>query len=257
MINPADNCALEEAMSLKDSIDAEVVAITLGPARAETVLKFCLARGADRAIHIECPPNRNFGPWVTSKILSQEILKFSYDLILCGVQSLDTCNGLVGPVLAELLDVPQVTRAFGINLDLPNTHLIIRRLLERGSRQIIQCRLPALITISESANTPYYISEIRTKRVSSDFIEKRKISPSELPEERCQVQMISSPRPRPQKIAGPDSKMTAAERMKFFLKGTSGAKRDEANIFKGSPDVAAERIINFLSTKKMIELNKS
>lgn len=253
MINPADHCALEEALVLKEQFQAEVIVITAGPDHAEDVLRLCLARGADRAIHLKVPPEITLDAWTTSKILSREISKLGFDLILCGDQSLDASAGQVGPALAELLDIPQVTRAIELDLDAAKFQLITQRLLERGVRQVIQCQLPALVTVSELANEPSYIVGIRSRRVPVEHIERRSISPSdEIPEARCRVQKITPPRPRPRKMERPDAKMSASERMKFLMTGGS-RKKAESNIFEGTPDTAAERIINFLKEKEMLE----
>jgi electron transfer flavoprotein beta subunit len=253
-MNPDDNSALEEAMALKDAFGAEVVAVTLGPARAQSVLELCLARGADRAVHLECSSELELDAWATSQILSSEITQRGYDLVLCGNQSLDTYDGLVGPILAELLEIPQVTRSIKLELEAGNSRLIVHRLLERGGRHVVQCQLPALITLMEVANEPPYISERRIRGVSKECIEKRTILASgESFQTRCKIKMITSPRPRPRRISGPDSGMSAAERMRAMMMGDTGSKKVERDIFQENPDAAGEKIISFLSDKGLLK----
>lgn len=252
-INPADHCALEEAMTLKEKYQAEVVAITLGPERTEDVLRLCLARGVDRAIHLKITPEIALDAWATSQILSREIEKLNFDLILCGAQSLDKSAGLVGPILAELLDIPQAPRIIELNLDSEKNLLTAKRLLERGNRQIIQCSLPALATVVELAGDLAYILGIRRKRVQAERIERCVVPQlDETPESCCVVQKLAPPRPRPRKMARPDAKMSAAERMKFMMAG-GRQKKTKSNIFSGNPTAAAERIISFLREKEMLE----
>jgi electron transfer flavoprotein beta subunit len=252
-INPADHCAFEVAMALQSQVQAEVVAITLGSALEEDALRLCLVRGVDRAIHLRIPPGAVLDSWIVSELLSREILKIGFDLILCGDQSQDTCNSQVGPVLAELLDIPQVTRGVEVDLDMTSRQITVQKLLERGARQFIQCQLPAMVTIKEYANNLPYIAGIRRKRVPDELIEKVFIPLSEeTVTAGCQVQKLTPPRPRPRKISHPGAKMSASERIKFLMAGGISA-RPESNIFEGTPDAAAERIIDFLREEEMLD----
>ncbi len=152
-----------------------------------------------------------------------------------------------------MLDVPQITRAIELKLDSEKSHLITQRLLERGDRQVVECQLPALITITEFANEAPFVANIRRQRIPNELIERRTLSPDEIPAPLFQVQKITPPRPRPKKMAQPASKMSAAERMKFMMMGGAKKKKvEESNIFKGEPSAAAERIINFLREKEML-----
>jgi hypothetical protein len=109
------------------------------------------------------------------------------------------------------------------------------------------------VTISEFANEPSYIAGIRKQRVTDELIE-RKLVP--LSEEKmtgsCQVQKITPPRPRPRKMSRPDTKLSASERMRFLMTGGNNVG-PEPNIFEGTPDAAAERIINVLEEEELLE----
>lgn len=248
IMNPADRCALEEAMSLKQRFGAEVVAITAGPSRAEEMLRICLARGADRGVHILCPQEMAPDAWGTALLLSEEIKKGRYDLVMCGDKSLDEGGGQVGPALAELLDLPQVTRVVALEVQTAHKRLIAQRLLERGDRKIVECPLPALISMTALANEPRYVSVHRQLLVRDNLVERHEVSYLDVsPEQLCQKIAVDWPRPRPKKIAMPDTTMSAAERIDFLVSG--GRTEKSGCVFEGSPEEASDRIIELLQER--------
>ena len=108
-VNEPDAYALEEALQLKEQHGGEVVAVCAGPARAASAIREALAKGADRAVHIE-----EAGLWRTdvlgvSKLLAEVARRESPDLILTGIQSDDFGYGQTGVVIAELLGLPHAT----------------------------------------------------------------------------------------------------------------------------------------------------
>lgn len=251
ILDPAARCALEEAMGLKQRLGAVVTAITVGPASAEEVLRICLARGADRAIHILCPQEMAMDPWGTTVVLSQEIKKQRYDLLLCGDKSLDDCGGQVGPALAELLGLPQVTRVIALEVQTEHKRLVAQRLLERGDREIVECTLPALISVTALANEPRYVSVHRRLRVRDELVERfdvRSLGVSSEP--LCRTIAVDWPRPRPKKIAMPASSMSAAERMRFLMSGVQTNK--QGGLFEGSVEGAVDRLIEFLQDRGIL-----
>ena len=248
LMNPADRSALEEAMNLKQRLGAEVVAITAGPSSAEEILRTCLARGADRVLHILCPQGIALDAWATAMILNQEIKKERYDLVICGDKSLDDGGGQVGPALAELLGLPQVTRVIALEVQTAHERLIAQRLLERGDREIIECPLPALISVTALAREPRYVSVHRRLLVRDNLVERREVSLLGVsPEQLCQVIAVGWPRPRPKKIAMPDTTMSAAERMNFLISG--GQTKKEGGIFEGSVEGTVDLVIEFLQER--------
>lgn len=248
IIDPASRCALEEAMSLKQRLGAEVTAITAGPSSAEKVLRICLARGADRVVHILCPQEMALDVWVTTVILSQEIKKQRCDLLLCGDKSLDDCGGQVGPALAELLGFPQVTRVIALKVQTRHKRLVAQRLLERGDREIVECPLPALISVMALAHELRYVSVHRRLLVRDNPVERYDASLLDVSSQQlCRTVAVDWPRPRPKKITMPDSTMSAAERMLFLMSG--GQTKKEGGIFEGSAEEAADRVIEFLQER--------
>jgi electron transfer flavoprotein beta subunit len=210
LINPPDKSALEEAFKLKKFLDADVIAISLGNDNVVQGLRYCLARGANKAIHIQCPQEFNLDPWQISQLLSKEIKTFDYRIVLCGDKSLDNIGGQVGPAIAELLDIPQVTRLIKLEIGRNKDFVTVTRLLEKGNREIIECKMPVLLTVAALINNPAYVSVNRIQKIDPLHIEKRAIKPFDISNPLSKVIEMSVPRPRAKKISTPNSNLSAA-----------------------------------------------
>lgn len=152
IINPEDRNALEEAVVLKERYSGKVTAITMGPPQAEDALREALAMGVDEAILLTDKAFGGADTSATSYTLGHAIKKLGdFDLILCGRQALDGNTSQVGPQLAELLELPQVTYARKIEID--GDRLRAERALEDG-HEVIETKLPALVTTIKDLNTP-------------------------------------------------------------------------------------------------------
>jgi len=152
--NPADLCALEAALVLKDKLGAEVIVLGGGPERAAVALRDAWARGADRAIHLSDQGFASADGIVAARILAKAVNKLGeVDLILCGDRALDTGAGEVGPRLAAELGWPQV---LGV-LDVQVVDGQARVVKTSGEGYVaLEARLPALVTVVAGANRPRY-----------------------------------------------------------------------------------------------------
>jgi electron transfer flavoprotein beta subunit len=151
-INPFDLYALEAAARLKEKLGGTVTAISMGPARAETVLRDTLARGADRAILLADRAFAGSDTLATSYTLAAAIRKLGeFDLIICGEKTVDGDTGQVGPGIAEHLGIPHVAYVSG--LEGQGDRLAIRGEME-GETYFLEAALPMLITVTKDINTP-------------------------------------------------------------------------------------------------------
>ena len=156
--NPDDLNALEAALQLKDETGCEVVAISMGPAPAEGMLREVLARGADRAILVS---GREFGgsdTFATSQILAAAVNRVGVgpeDIVFCGRQAIDGDTAQVGPQIAEKLGLPQVSYAAEITKD--GNQLTVKRILEDGF-SMLRVETPCLITCIKELNQPRYMN---------------------------------------------------------------------------------------------------
>lgn len=173
IFNPEDLNALEAALDVKDRFGGSVTAITMGPIGACEVLRDCLYRGADRAIIINDRRAAASDTLATSYILSQAIRKIGrFDLIFCGRQAIDGDTAQVGPQLAEKLGIPQITY-FEKLIELNDHTIRVRRNVGNGW-EILQGRLPVLLTVLDIANQPRPPAARRVMRF------KRARSPGEI-----------------------------------------------------------------------------
>jgi electron transfer flavoprotein beta subunit len=153
-MNEPDSYALEEALRLKEKHGGEVVALSMGPERVKQTIKEALAKGADRGIHITDDNFAQLDPLGSAKSLAAAIKQQKHDLVLTGLQSDDHGFGQTGVLLASVLDVPHATLIMAIEVD--GQKMKLKRELEAGWFQHIECPLPAVLTIQSGINKVRY-----------------------------------------------------------------------------------------------------
>ena len=164
-INEPDAYALEEALQLKEKNGGEVIVLSLGPERVTSTLREALAKGADRAIHVEYDELTTLDTLAVARMLAEAIKPESPDLILTGLQSDDLGLGQTGVVLAELLDMPHATII--MQVEKTSTGLRVKRELEDGWFQHVEMPLPALLTIQSGGNKLRYATLMGIKKAKS------------------------------------------------------------------------------------------
>jgi electron transfer flavoprotein beta subunit len=153
-LNEPDAYALEEALRLKEILGGEVIVISAGPSRVAQVIREALARGADRAIHVEGDHFATADAFTAATALADALKSEAVDLILTGLQSDDQGFAQVGVVLAERLDVAHATIIMDVQVD--GSMLRVKRELEAGWFQWIGMPLPAVLTIQSGINQLRY-----------------------------------------------------------------------------------------------------
>jgi electron transfer flavoprotein beta subunit len=153
IFNPEDLNALEMALEIKERTGGTVTVVTMGPPKAANILRDSLFRGADKVILLTDRKFAGADTLATSYVLKCAIEKLgSYDLVLAGRQAIDGDTAQVGPQTAEKLGIPQITYAEQI-IEITSTHITAQRALDAGS-EIVRCKMPVLLTVVGSANTP-------------------------------------------------------------------------------------------------------
>lgn len=154
-INPFDLYAIEEALRLVEAHGGNVTVLTMGPPQAEQQLRDALAMGCDEAILLSSPAFAGADTWATAYTLAAAIRQLGpCDLVLCGKQAIDGDTGQVGPGIANHLGWPQITYVSRIrSVDPTNGRIVAERLLEEGT-EVVEARLPALLTVLKDINTP-------------------------------------------------------------------------------------------------------
>jgi electron transfer flavoprotein beta subunit len=198
-MNEPDAYALEEALRLKEQHGGEVIVVSAGPARVQTTLREALARGADRALHVESDDLAYADAFTVAEALCGAIKPEGVDLVLTGLQSDDQGFAQVGVVLAEKLGVAHATIIMEVKVE--GGTLKVKRELEGQFFQWVSMPLPALITIQSGINTLRYATlkgimaakkkEIKRVDPPVSVAARQKIVNLYFPEKTKQTRMIA------------------------------------------------------------------
>ena len=175
-INEPDAYALEEALQLKEKHGGEVVVVCGGPARAAQTIREALAKGADRAIHIEVEDLGAFDPLATARLLAAALQAEAPDLVLTGLQSDDFGYGQTGVILAELLGLPHATII--MQVEKQDAGIRVKRELEEGWFQHVEMPLPAVLAIQSGINKLRYATLMGIKKAKTKEI--KRLTPGDL-----------------------------------------------------------------------------
>ncbi len=197
-LNEPDAYALEEALRLREKHGGEVIAVSAGPARVTQVLREALARGADRALHVDGEHLATADAFVAAEALAAALAGEQVDLVLTGLQSDDQGFAQVGVVLAEKLGTSHATII--MEVDVQGSALRVKRELEGGWFQWIGMPLPAVLTIQSGINQLRYATlkgimaakkkEIRAVPAPAASAPRQRITAVYVPEKTKQTRMI-------------------------------------------------------------------
>jgi electron transfer flavoprotein beta subunit len=200
-MNEPDAYALEEALRLREKHGGEVVVCSAGPARVQQVIREALARGADRAVHVEDDALAAADAFVTADALAAAMAEEQFDLVLTGLQSDDQGQAQTGVVLAERLGIPHSTIIMDVQIQ--DGDMRIKRELEGGWFQWITMPLPALLTIQSGINQLRYATlkgimaakkkEIRKVAMPAGLQPVQQVVALAMPTRSKQTQMLSGP----------------------------------------------------------------
>jgi electron transfer flavoprotein beta subunit len=175
-INEPDAYALESGLQLKEKHGGEVVVVCLGPERAAQTIREALAKGADRAIHVEEEDLGAYDPLSAARVIAAALKSEAPDLVLTGLQSDDLGYGQTGPILAELLGLPHATII--MEVETSGAGIRVKRELEDGWFQHVEMPLPALLTIQSGISKLRYATLMGIKKAKTK--EVRKVAAAEL-----------------------------------------------------------------------------
>jgi electron transfer flavoprotein beta subunit len=255
ILNPADRCAVEEAVLLKEQLGSgEVIVITLGPAHAQEVLRECLTLGADRALHLLDKAFDDSDAYSTGYALAHAIEALECDLVFCGSVSLDEGCSQVGAVIGELLDLPQVSAVTRLEFDGSQGRVNLQRKLDRGGREVLECSLPAVLTIEAGINEPRYPSlpmymEALHKDIEVGDLASLGVRTQEVGRRGALTKHLGlGPiRPRTKITYTPESDIDPIEALRLMMSGEAAqAGQQSGDVLTGDPDYLAQQIVRFL-----------
>jgi len=229
IINPFDQFVLEQAIKIKKEGD-EIIAISIGDTETKSTLMRCLALGADRGILLEDEKFQGSDTFATSNILAAAIKKIGdYNIIFCGNSSFDTGTGQIGPELAAILDIPQVTFVESVE-NVENGMVKLKAQTDDGYK-IIEAQLPLVIA---------------------------GIPPSSFQSSIPPLPKILAARKKPfevwkaEDIEGNKSKFGSEGSLIKIIKLYKPPKRDQGIIITDEPNTAVEKLIELLGKDKVI-----
>ncbi|MGB2985737.1 MAG: electron transfer flavoprotein subunit beta/FixA family protein [Phycisphaerae bacterium] len=204
VLDPFDEFGVEQAVQLKEkrSDVTEVVALTWGPAKAAEALRVALAMGADSGIHLNDPAFESLNELFAAQLIAQAVKKdeAGFDLIICGKYHIDLDAGAFGPALAEYLDWPHVGAVQGLEFSEDGKRFTARRRIE-GAEEVVECDLPALLTIEKGLVEPRYPSLpnlMKAKKKPVKVLTSADLSVEEGLKSGTNFESVAPPPPRPE-----------------------------------------------------------
>jgi electron transfer flavoprotein beta subunit len=224
ILNPYDEFAVEEAVQLKEKYGGEVTVITFGGAKAPEALRYAMAMGADKALHIDDAALADADEWGVAQVLSKAVSTLSYDLILAGRIAVDDGSSQVAVRVAEALNLPVVSTVTKLTVD--SRQATALREIDGGT-ETVELELPAVITVQKGINEPRFPS------IPSIMKAKKKELKTAAPQD-----------------FGVEAEQTASK-MKL-IEYTLPAPRQAGRILSGNPSAVAGELAKILSLEEKI-----
>jgi electron transfer flavoprotein beta subunit len=173
VINPYDEFAVEEALRIREAHKGTVSVLSVGGEKTVDAIRTALAMGADKGILINDPAALSCDALGTAKILAAALKNMPFDLIIAGMRAVDDDNYLVGPAVAEYLNIPNVSMV--IKQEIADGKIRCHRTIEGGT-MVVEASLPALFTCQRGLNEPRYASLPGIMKAKKKPIDKKSLS---------------------------------------------------------------------------------
>jgi len=187
-MNRFDEFALEEALLVKENLPGTLVdALSIGPERVSLNVQRALGMGADHGIHILDRGDGYMSPFSAASLIAACVRSRNYDLIMTGVMAEDTMACQTGQLIAGLLDLPCATSVIKEEACLESAEIVVEREIEGGSRETVQLKMPAVLTIQPGINFPRYPSfskVMKARNYAQELIRAEDLAIQE-PRESC------------------------------------------------------------------------
>lgn len=196
VINESDRCAVEEALTLSETLGGEVVLFSLGPERVKDAIQKALAMGASRAVHLNDPSFAGGDAVSNGLALARAVERESLDLVLTGSQSDDLGYGATASVMAGHLGWPHAWLVMGIEILEGGKRARVIREMESGQNEIFQTELPAVLEVQEGINHPRYASlrgimQAKKKEVAKIGAEELGLAPEAVGASGASLEILS------------------------------------------------------------------
>lgn len=247
LLAPAEVVALEAALRLAEGSGGSVTAVTVGPPRADAVLRHALTYGADSALRVWDDTLAGcLDSFVTARVLAAALRPLAADAIVLGTRSLDGGSGIVGPALAEELGLPLVANASALAVE--GGAVVAARAGDAGWRDEFSAPLPAVLAVDEGLHEPRYVAVLgRTYRrglglpIATATPAGLGLGAADLAG-AVEVRSVLQPKPRT-KAAGGAKVAGLSMKEKLAMMRGGGAKK-EKELFEGPPAEAAKLVLD-------------
>ena len=216
--------------------------------------------GADDAIHVQCEEHEQLDAMATSALLARACERESFDLILCGETAIDDNDGLEGPYLAGRLAIPHISRAVKIAGGGNRQLLEVERVVELGDRQLMQCSMPALLTVLKGTTVPRYPTLAGFLHAESSHV--KALKPADLDFSKNDVLLSmnvteiagrSNPKPRKPRDVSERSKLSAAERIDLMVSRDAARGKEGGTIIDGASEEMFMRLDKILEDTGVVK----
>ena len=219
VLDPGDEFGVEAGLKLAEQSGGEVTVVSMGPASAMEAIRKALSMGAAKGILVTDDSLAGADALVTARVLAAAIKKVeSVDLVIAGVESTDGSSGVLPGMIAELLDMPQVT--FAKHIDLKDSTLVVNRQTVAGY-DVVEAQLPAVLSVTAGVNEPRYptfkgIMQAKSKQVDQLTVADLGLSADDVKA----TQEVAGVNPAPERGAGEkfEDDGTGAAKIADFLK---------------------------------------
>jgi len=223
-MNRFDEFALEEAILIKEKLPGTLVdALSVGPERVSFNVQRAMGMGADHGIHILDGAGGYTSPFTVASLIVECVRARNYDLIMTGVMAEDTMASQTGQLIAALLDLPCATSVIKEEVRPEGAKIVVEREIEGGSRETVQLKMPAVLTIQPGINFPRYPSFSKVMRART------------YAQELIQAEDLAIPEPR-----------ESCRRVRIPDAASQGV------FIEGSPREKAHKLINILHEKSLL-----
>jgi electron transfer flavoprotein beta subunit len=252
VLNPADACAVEAALKLRDACaGSHVVAVSMGPPFQEGALRDAIAQGVDEVARLWDDAFLGSDCLATAVILAAAVGKVGAEIVVCGERTLDGTSGQVGAQLAELLGIPVVDGVATAGVTAEGGSLLTERRTGGGFRTVERTPLPALMTVGMGANVPRYPTlrarlRARSAPIPCWGIAELGLTPAQVGEAGSALRTVALRRPPPDRRGLVDPSSDLPPEVRWMIAISGGVREHESALIEGSPDELAERLVRHL-----------
>jgi electron transfer flavoprotein beta subunit len=219
-MNRFDEFAVEEALLIRQAFPGtRVDVLSVGPDRAAMVVKRAIGMGADNGVHMAIEDHGYLNPLTVASLIAGYARDRHYDLIFTGVMAEDDMQGMVGPMLAELLFLPCATFTVFEKISPGTETIYVEREIKGGYRDTLELKVPAVLTIQGGINKPRYPSLSNMLRAKHQKLETIVARPYEQPGPREELMRVSYPQKSRSCMVLEGSRQEKAAQLLKILKG--------------------------------------